>query len=149
MYLANVVVVLVVLQDRVRLLLLVAAVWISVPQHRSSLLTFPESFVLFLQTPWLFRLFHAFYVLTLILAARLRCFGIFPRNMFPGLNTGNDSCTRPAADAGLCCPRFGVWSWVMRLKSFVLAPRSGLKILLMISTTWTREQMSCSTRISL
>jgi hypothetical protein len=101
MYLANVGVVLVVLQDRERLLLLVAAVWISVPQHRSSLLTFPESCVLFLQTPRLFRLFHAFYVLTLILAARLRCFGTFPRNMFPGLNTGNVFCTRQAEAVGL------------------------------------------------
>ena len=101
MYLANVGVVLVVMQDRMRLVLLVALVWISVRQHRSLLLTFPESCVLFLQTPRLFLLFHAFYVLTLILAARLLCSGTFPRNMFLGLNTGNVSCMRQAEDVGL------------------------------------------------
>ena len=101
MYLANVGVVLVVMQDRVRLLLLVALVWISVRQHRSSLLTSPESCVLFLQTPRLFRLFHAFYVPTLILAARLLCFGTFQRSMFLGLNTGNVFCTRQVEDVGL------------------------------------------------
>ena len=101
MYPDNVGEVSVVLQDRVRCLVLVMVVCNSAPQHRSSLLKSPESCVLFLQTPRLFLLFHVFYVLMLILAARLRCFGTYPRNMYPGLNTGNVFCTRQAAGVGL------------------------------------------------